>query len=50
MSDIRHIVVRVTQEDFERIGQWKKKGESWESYIVGLVSLIETEVYGGVTD
>ena len=48
MSDIRHIVLRVTQEDFERISKWKKKGESWEAYVLGLVQLIEKDIYGEV--
>lgn len=46
MTEIRHIVLRVTQEDFEEISQWKKKGESWESYVLGLVRLIAKEIYG----
>lgn len=45
MNGVRAIILRVTQADYARIAQWKKPGESWEQYILGLIQLIETEIY-----
>lgn len=42
---VRTIILRVTNKDYERISKWKKKGESWEAYILGLVELIERDIY-----
>jgi len=45
---VRTIILRVTQEDYERVAKWKKPGESWEQYVLGLIRLIEEELYGEV--
>ena len=44
-NGIRTIILRVLQEDYDKIAHWKKLGESWEQYILSLVQLIETEIY-----
>lgn len=43
---IRTIILRVTQEDYDKIAHWKKPGESWEQYALAMVKLIADEIYG----
>lgn len=42
---VRHIVLRVTQDQWEEISKWKKPKESWESYVLSLVRLVAEEIY-----
>ena len=42
---IRTIILRVSQEEYNKISQYKKFGENWEKYILGIIMLVETEIH-----